>query len=224
LTSLDLSLNQLTSLPVEIGNLSNLRSLYLYRNQLTNLPPEIGNLKTLELFYLNNNQLRILPPEIVKLPDSVSLFLSDNQLCDISVSTKAWIYKTQLVTPGTHPSWHTTQYSDSAHTILCKVTVGLESKMFLGERRIGFSIFPNPFNQSTTIHFSSPTFSNPTLSIFNPQGHLINTIQSGARSAGNFLVTWDGKDNQGRNVASGTYLVRLKAGDKTVTRRINLVR
>jgi len=83
---------------------------------------------------------------------------------------------------------------------------------------------PNPFNQSTTIHFSFRTSSNPTLSIFNPQGHLINTLHSGSKSLGKYSATWDGKDNQGRNAPSGTYLVRLKAGDKTVIRKIALVR
>ncbi len=35
--------NQLTALPPEIGQLTNLQTLYLGDNQLTTLPPEIGN-------------------------------------------------------------------------------------------------------------------------------------------------------------------------------------
>jgi len=86
------------------------------------------------------------------------------------------------------------------------------------------SVSPNPFHQATKIHFSFPTSTNPTLSIFNPQGHLISTLHSGTNTPGNYSATWDGKDNHGRKVPSGTYLVKLKAGDKTVIRKIALVR
>ena len=44
---LDLSGNQLTSVPAEIGQLTSLRELYLSGNQLTSLPAEIGQLTSL---------------------------------------------------------------------------------------------------------------------------------------------------------------------------------
>jgi hypothetical protein len=37
-------------------------------------------------------------------------------------------------------------------------------------------------------------------------------------------VTWDGTDDQGRTVASGTYLVRLRIGARHLTGRVTLVR
>lgn len=52
-----LSLNQLTALPPEIGQLTNLLLLYLNKNQLTALPPEICQLTNLERLDLDNNQL-----------------------------------------------------------------------------------------------------------------------------------------------------------------------
>jgi GTPase SAR1 family protein len=76
---LDLSSKGLTSLPPEIGNLTNLTELDLANNQLTVLPPEIGNLTNLTLLHLYNNQLTVLPPEIGKLTKLTGLYLGGNQ-------------------------------------------------------------------------------------------------------------------------------------------------
>ena len=61
---LDLLSNELTLLPPEIGNLTNLQKLELEYNQLTSLPPEIGNLTNLQQLSVSDNQLTSLPSEI----------------------------------------------------------------------------------------------------------------------------------------------------------------
>ncbi|PZV08439.1 MAG: hypothetical protein DCF22_20265 [Leptolyngbya sp.] len=58
--ALDLSNNQLTTLPPEIGHLDFLRSIDLSHNQLTAMPPEIGQLKFLESIDLNGNPIQDL--------------------------------------------------------------------------------------------------------------------------------------------------------------------
>ncbi|KAF5428813.1 Leucine-rich repeat (LRR) protein [Candidatus Methanophagaceae archaeon] len=79
-TELDLSRNQLTSLPVEIEKLKNLTELNLSYNQLNKLPAEIGKLKNLTTLNLSHNQLTTLPAEIGKLKNLAKLDLSWNQL------------------------------------------------------------------------------------------------------------------------------------------------
>ncbi len=77
---LDLSFNQLTALPPEIGRLTALTHLWLYGNQLTALPPEIGRLTALTHLWLHGNQLTALPPEIGRLTALTRLSLDGNPL------------------------------------------------------------------------------------------------------------------------------------------------
>ena len=67
-TKLNLSFNDLTSLPAEIGKLQSLKELILYENKLTSLPAEIGKLQKLTFLDLQGNSLPI-PPEILEKTD-----------------------------------------------------------------------------------------------------------------------------------------------------------
>jgi len=83
LTSLNLIGNQLTSVPPEIFELTNLTQLDLGRNPLGRLPPEIGKLTNLTGLYVYGAELTELPPEITELTKLVDLGLWDNKLTTI---------------------------------------------------------------------------------------------------------------------------------------------
>jgi internalin A len=83
LQSLDLSNNQLSSLPSKIGQLTALKYLNLFNNQLSSLPSEIGQLTALKYLNLFNNQLSSLPSEIGQLTNLRQLSLIRNQLSSL---------------------------------------------------------------------------------------------------------------------------------------------
>ncbi|UCG52027.1 MAG: T9SS type A sorting domain-containing protein [Candidatus Latescibacterota bacterium] len=84
--------------------------------------------------------------------------------------------------------------------------------------------YPNPFNPSTTIPFNLVKREQVTLRIYNAQGMLVRTLQDDIFPAGLHRVLWDGRDNNGHNVATGVYFVRLVAGSFETTRKMVLLR
>ena len=80
LKELFLNNNQLQALPAEIAKLTNLEMLWLQDNQLQALSTEIGQLTSLKLLILTRNQLQALPTAIGQLTNLKKLYLSNNQL------------------------------------------------------------------------------------------------------------------------------------------------
>jgi len=72
---LDLSNNQFTGVPTEIGQLKNLEVLDLSNNRLTGLPHELGNLSNLKILDLRGNAYSSADLDIIKqqLSDSVEV-------------------------------------------------------------------------------------------------------------------------------------------------------
>jgi len=85
---------------------------------------------------------------------------------------------------------------------------------------------PNPFNPVTTIGYSVPG-SKPervTLRIFTASGRLVRTLVSRPVEPGYHEARWDGKDDNGRDSASGVYLYRAEIGATSFTRKMALLR
>ena len=83
---------------------------------------------------------------------------------------------------------------------------------------------PNPFNPATTISYILPAASNARMEIMSVRGQTVRTLFNRRQSAGHHVVSWDGKDNQGKSVPSGLYLYRLSTPIRWETRKMTLIR
>jgi hypothetical protein len=83
---------------------------------------------------------------------------------------------------------------------------------------------PNPFNPLTRIRFRLAESGPVRITVHDVAGRLVRVLVDGARAAGLHEVVFDGRDDQGRAVASGTYYCRLTAGTFRQTRTMSLVR
>ena len=52
----------------------------------------------------------------------------------------------------------------------------------------------------------------------------MKTLVDEEKLPGNYRVIWDGKDEAGKEVASGIYFYRLKVGENSITKRMVLLR
>ncbi len=86
------------------------------------------------------------------------------------------------------------------------------------------SVYPNPFNPSTTIAFSLPESGDVTLDIYNIRGEKVKSLLSEHRDSGNHLLPWDGSNDKGSAVASGIYFARLITGNREDTCKLLLLK
>ncbi|MBK8634747.1 MAG: leucine-rich repeat domain-containing protein [Saprospiraceae bacterium] len=63
-----------------IGELINLKELYLGKNEFETIPLEIFELEKLEQFHIYNTKLKIIPPEITKLKNLKIFIINDNEI------------------------------------------------------------------------------------------------------------------------------------------------
>lgn len=84
--------------------------------------------------------------------------------------------------------------------------------------------FPNPFNPETIIRYELPTAGDVRLLIFDNLGRHIRTLVNERQPAGSYSIRWDGHNDAGLPVASGTYLLRLHSDTFLQIRQMTLIR
>ena len=84
--------------------------------------------------------------------------------------------------------------------------------------------YPNPFNPSTAIDFGLDRADVVALDIYDISGRQVRTLLDATLGAGRHTVIWDGQDDTGRGLASGTYVARLRVGDQLTSHKLVLTK
>jgi hypothetical protein len=84
--------------------------------------------------------------------------------------------------------------------------------------------FPNPFNSSTTIKYQIVQPEVVQLYVFDLAGQKVRSLDNSFKEEGNYSVSWDGKDQFGRQVSTGVYFVTLQTKGFTDSKKMTLMK
>jgi hypothetical protein len=79
--------------------------------------------------------------------------------------------------------------------------------------------YPNPFNSSTTIRYRLDASLFVTIRIYDILGRIIKTLANNHHNPGDYRITWDAENNP-----SGVYFYQIQSGERSVVRRMTLLR
>ncbi len=138
---------------------------------------------------------------------------------------KTFVYKVWN-TIGQNLGWYPTSPSNAVFAYSVLGQAG--GAKVIAERSVPSSFallqnYPNPFNSSTTISFSIPVASNVEILIFDLLGQYVRRLVSSEMAAGWHELHWDGIDEAGTAVSSGTYIYELKTGMYTAKKKMTLL-
>ena len=84
--------------------------------------------------------------------------------------------------------------------------------------------YPNPFNPSTVVSYSLPTNSFVSLIIYDLLGREVKTLINNEQNSGTYQVQWNGENNYGSKVSSGTYIYTIRTGSYYEARKMVLLK
>ena len=162
--------------------------------------------------------------EIARLENSASTNAIINQIVTLSLAERLLsLYTAFLALEPSDKVPVCLQCQDES-----KHFTSVESKDHETENDSLLQSFPNPFNERTTLRVPLKHLAQgevATLAIYNIRGQLVRSYSSPPASRGEvWSVYWDGRDEVGHSVSSGTYLVIGQVGQKRQTIKIQLLR
>ncbi|MBT4332261.1 MAG: T9SS type A sorting domain-containing protein, partial [Candidatus Cloacimonetes bacterium] len=134
---------------------------------------------------------------------------------DIAVPTGTYVYNVTAVYDGGYESALSDDFEVThvdANGILKPTVTALTGN------------YPNPFNPTTTISFSLAEASHVSINVYNMRGQLVKTLVNTELENAYHEIVWNGKDNSGKNTASGVYFYKMKASNYTATKKMILMK
>lgn len=117
-----------------------------------------------------------------------------------------------------------TAWVSSAISDVTGVPRGLSDREDVPSSSLALSVYPNPFNASTDIHFDLPQTQHVDLVIYAIDGRRVVALANGVMEVGSHSIPWRGVDGGGRPTASGVYFIVLRTADGQVTSKTALLK
>jgi len=89
---------------------------------------------------------------------------------------------------------------------------------------LSFSAFPNPFLDTVQFRLRVSENLRIVVQVFDLAGRVVREFHSSSAQDGNLSLRWDGKDQYGRTLPSGIYVVKATAGKHVAGQKVILIR
>jgi len=99
-----------------------------------------------------------------------------------------------------------------------------EEELDLPGPGMALEVHPNPFWGRTLLRYKLPAGIYASLHIYDITGRVVRRLYEGRGPSGWHTLSWDGRDDFGRKVASGVYICRLVAGRSSCAKRVVFLR
>jgi hypothetical protein len=83
---------------------------------------------------------------------------------------------------------------------------------------------PNPFGEQTALGYALPEEARVSLRVYSTAGKLLRVLRAALQPPGYYVVSWDGRDEQGRQLGRGVYFCCLTAGNQAARQKVMIVR
>ena len=160
-------------------------------------------------------------------PHLVPLGLSDDEKADLLAFMHALTDTTILVeAPQRVPSGLPPVSNEAGRVVFQAPAAPAAEQEAATASAAALHTFPNPFNAETVVSYSLPRQADVHVALYDNLGQRVRTLFSGRREAGHHRLQWDGRNDAGQSVGSGTYILRVRTGDAdaALTRRLTLIR
>jgi hypothetical protein len=152
----------------------------------------------------------------------ISVYDISNPLLPVLISNYAWNLPTWGLWVGNDAVY--TMNGTSGLNIISLSGLPADDNDVLPHPTLSLSNYPNPFELNTTIKYNLSRESTVSLKIYNTRGQLVRNLADERKASGTQAITWDGKDNMGRKVAAGVYLMHLKSEDRQESKKLMLMK
>jgi hypothetical protein len=200
---------------VEIESDKKVKGVQMELNDLRSIIPQGSEMSSIfdqALYYQNNDFLRMLSYDGAALPIEPGQFLLANIPFNL-YNPQSIVVENIIV-------------ADENNNAMPKVEIeirydgapGVPLDYLLSQN------FPNPFNPTTSVQFSIPVEGFVNIKVYDMLGQEVADLYSGNAQAGTYTLNWNGKDNSGNNVSSGSYIYKMTAGDFVQSKKMTFLK
>lgn len=115
-------------------------------------------------------------------------------------------------------------YIPAIDTVIIRERVDIDDPALTAGSFFLANAYPNPFNSTTSIKFGCEYRGAIKLELFDIGGKKVRTLADCDFDPGEHELVWDGRNDQGRDVASGVYLYRLTGNERVSTKKMILLK